>query len=178
MVIHASYFPSTPGPTVRTHLSGWATLTHGNLFPPALWKTLLKEESSSTKKDNTSKGLTLKLNLIITKYYCNRIIFIITEYTRGILFCFMLYKDTQTFKVVKWLVLWTQVEKNTICAWKANRTKAVKPHKTVKYETNSAVFVTRVRILRNTEGIADIPSEQYNNNNIYLIISLLTLYSL
>lgn len=48
----------------------------------------------------------------------------------------------------------------TIYAWKANRTEAIKPYKTVKYETNSAVFVTMVKMLHNNEGIADIASEQ------------------
>lgn len=51
--------------------------------------------------------------------------------------------------------MWTQVDKNTIYAWKAKRTEVIKYYKTVKCETNSAVFVMMVKILHNNEGFAD-----------------------
>lgn len=154
---YASYFPSKPGPAVldtshrMSHAESWQCVS---LLPYKRCrsgrKTGLQRQTWHFKRVNL-----LQLNLIITKHCYNLIIVIITEYASRILFCFLLYKDTQIFKVIKWLILWTQVDKNTIYAWKANRTEVIKSYKTVKCETNSAVFVMMVKILHNNEGFAD-----------------------
>lgn len=92
--------------------TGWAMLTHCYGFSSCLTFPLDSAspgaESWSTKTalmGNFERVNLLQLNLIITKYCLNLIIFVITKYASRILFCLLLHKDTQIFKVIKWLIL-------------------------------------------------------------------------